>query len=74
MSDATCSSCGAPILWVTLAPKTGKPKPHPLDHDPTGKAIVRFGPDGAQARIVDTYVSHFSTCVHAAQHRRKKTP
>jgi hypothetical protein len=46
----------------------------PLDAKPE-KRIVLEQRDGMHplARVVDTYVSHFSTCPNAAQHRKAKT-
>lgn len=32
MSDSTCSSCGAAVLWITLLGNEGG-KPHPVDVD-----------------------------------------
>lgn len=67
MSD-TCRSCQAPIIWVTSA--TTK-RPMPLDAKPEKRVVVDEHHVG---RVVDAYVSHFSTCPNAAQHRKKPTP
>ena len=62
-----CRSCGAPILWV----RTTTGKAMPVDAKPE-KRIVLDPADTGQptGRVVDTYVSHFATCPHAAKHRR----
>lgn len=60
-----CRSCGAQITWATFA--SGKHTP--LDF-PGEKRIV-IDEDGI-AHVYDTFVSHFSTCPDAAEHRRKK--
>jgi hypothetical protein len=59
---ARCSSCGAEVIWVTMA-KTGKQ--NPVDAVPEKRIVL--GGDGAA--VVDTYVSHFATCPNAAKHR-----
>lgn len=65
MSD-TCRSCQAPIIWCTSA--SGRPMP--LDAKPEKRVVVD---DHQVGRVVDAYVSHFSTCEFAAQHRKSKT-
>lgn len=68
-----CTSCGAEVIWVEL--KSGKW--HPLDAE-----IVES--DGTKLLYVDElsgfkklpagrkgYVSHFATCPHAKDWRRK---
>lgn len=72
----TCKSCGADILWAL----TDDGKKAPLDAKPTGKVIVLDGfvyADQGEllpptAKVVDGYVSHFSTCPNAAEHRKAK--
>lgn len=64
-----CSKCGADIMWLSLVRKDGKVGAHPIDAAPVGKRIVRFGREGAKAKIVDTYESHFSTCPNADDFR-----
>jgi hypothetical protein len=67
MADtATCRSCHAPILWVVTHPGG---KRMPLDAKPEKRFVVVN--DGA-AEVVDAYVSHFATCVHADLHRKAR--
>lgn len=67
-----CRSCGADVLWLMLARADGgEHKRHPVDAQPTGKHIVRFGASGRRGKIVDTYQSHFATCPNAAKHRNR---
>lgn len=70
---ATCSSCGAPIVWAT----TVNGKAIPLDPEPTtfGNLVVVDG-IARPPRIGDDvpflqYVSHFATCPNAAVHRKR---
>lgn len=69
--STTCSSCGEPILWAVT--EAGKRMPV----DPKSEKRLILEPNGhspeaaPRARMVDTYVSHFVTCVSADQHRRK---
>jgi len=79
-ATATCSSCAAPIRWVvTLGDKR-----MPLDVDPHPDGnVVRVVTDGrVRARVLNgdempaqetAWRSHFVTCPHAAEHRRRKT-
>ena len=67
-----CKKCGAAIVWVTLIDKHGAGKPHPLDAEPRGQSIVRFGQGGAQARITRTWTSHFETCPEADHFRDRR--
>jgi hypothetical protein len=60
---SNCRTCGAKIAWVTF--ESGKKAP--LDF-PGEKRIV-VDSDGV-AHVYDTYVSHFSTCPDAAEHRK----
>jgi hypothetical protein len=70
--SAKCSSCDAPIVWA----QTSDDKPIPLNM-PEKRFIlvlhrnVERG-DYYEARMVETYTSHFATCPHAAQHRKKR--
>lgn len=75
--SATCSTCGAHIVWV-ITP-TGKKMP--VDAAPSERGTLRvFWDDGADSlRAVvdrghegDRYLSHFATCAHANDHRRVK--
>lgn len=69
MPDAgTCRSCNAAILWV----KTESGKSMPLDAK-SEKRVVIVGAGALESvQVVDTYVSHFSTCPNAAQHRKAR--
>lgn len=76
--SATCSSCGASIVWVVTA--TGKRMP--IDPQPVegGNLELEGNRGGHVARYVKPeqgglfgrprYVSHFASCPHAAQHRK----
>jgi len=73
LAEATCRSCGAPIVWVVMFPSG---KRMPLDAKPL-HGLIRVEP-GAPATghmrgkdAEDLYVSHFATCPNAAQHRKK---
>ncbi len=78
----TCRSCEAMILWVLLLNRnTGKCKPHPVDPvpKPEGNIERKRGNHSSkwygqivpkEAREGALYVSHFSTCPNAKQHRR----
>lgn len=76
MSQATCRSCGAPIIWA----RTEKGKPIPMNAEP-----VEVTPRGLFHLEVETpevtraypfsargYVSHFATCPQADQWRKEK--
>jgi len=80
---AECQSCGAPILWGET--KAGKKMP--VDAEPSsagtvlyrpmqGGALLEFlTPLEAVAAVAEGQrlrTSHFATCPHAAQHRRRK--
>ena len=67
----TCRSCHAAIRWAV----TPAGRRIPLDADPVPSGNVTLRSDGVA--IVGTpgsgtYVSHFSTCRAAAQHRRPR--
>lgn len=67
----TCSSCGAEILFCTT--KNGKQMPV----DPTPVPNGNLELDGENVRVVKPdpnvmrHVSHYATCIHAKQHRKK---
>lgn len=63
--NGTCRSCGAAIVWATST----NGRPTPLDAKTERRIVI--GSDDV-ARVVDTYVSHFTTCPNAAQHRKSK--
>lgn len=56
-----CRSCGAAIVWM----KTATGKNMPVDAD-------TVKPDGPSVFDPKVHTSHFATCPHAAQHRRKR--
>ena len=73
-----CRSCGRPVLWVRSA-ATGSIMP--LDAEPTEDGNVILVGDQAHVLKGDLfepmlegprYLSHFATCVGAAQHRKRK--
>lgn len=71
---ATCSSCGAPILW-TISPKHQR---MPVDPEPVANGnltlAAHFDGTVVYSRVEPsegTHVSHFSTCPDAAEHRRR---
>ena len=57
---AKCRSCGAYIVWL----KTQRGANMPTDADSVNEGDTEFDPK--------EYVSHFSTCPDADQHRRRK--
>jgi NTP pyrophosphatase (non-canonical NTP hydrolase) len=73
-----CSTCGSPMLW-TLTSATGKRQP--LDATPSagGDITVEIEDGGAVLRSTHWgtphaggHKTHFATCPHAAQHRRRR--
>jgi len=74
----SCSSCGAPIVWATMA--TGSRMP--VDFEPSeGANVVLFdGPSGLMGVVVHgnafahkpRHRSHFATCPNADEHRRAR--
>jgi len=67
MDRGTCRSCRAPIYWVPTE-KTGKLMP--LDVAAEKRIVVLTS---GEARVVDCYVSHFSTCPSRDLHRKPRT-
>ena|GEM_PF-3366927 len=65
MNGRPCKACGTPILFV----KTENGKTQVLDETTREKRIVVI--DGV-AKVMDTYLSHFSTCSHAKEFRRNR--
>lgn len=71
----TCSSCGAAVLWV----RTQAGKAMPLDAAPTLDGNVAMLEGGASraygledhAAQAKRYTSHFATCPHADQWRKR---
>lgn len=68
---AYCRSCGAEILWVL----TTNGKKMPLSVGSLEQRFVVSGAEGEEMRASfrRTYVSHFSDCSNAAQHRGERT-
>lgn len=72
-----CKSCGAPIVWA----KTPKGKTMPMEPDLVHGGNVKLSCDDAgmlRAEVVrpvgnaEAWVTHFSLCEHAAEHRNEK--
>jgi hypothetical protein len=72
-----CRSCNAPLLWA----KTEKGHRIPLDPEPVpadgpGLFVLRHGVAVAVPPLAypdeANYISHFSTCPQADQHRRSR--
>ena len=77
-----CRSCGAEIKWIKMT--SGKNMPvdvtkHIIKKDDSGKDVLVME-DGNVVRgtLTDAehgncmgYISHFSTCPNASQHRRR---
>jgi hypothetical protein len=69
---ATCSSCGAEIIWA----KTESGKAMPLDAAPSASGNLILT-DGVVKHVgrgfvgCSKYTSHFATCAQADQHRKK---
>ena len=80
--SATCRSCGAPIVWTIT--ERGKRMPIDPQPDPAGNLTITPDPvgigDGVVPRATFTrdsgdgrrYLSHFTTCPHAAAHRTRR--
>jgi len=78
---STCRSCGAEIKWIkTIASKNMPVDPELISSDDLEHGDVLVTEDGHVTKVdhscndyesVDGYVSHFATCPHADQHRRK---
>ncbi len=70
---ATCSSCGASILWTV----TEAGRRMPVDATPAGKVTVLVkNPHDENtpiSKVRDHYLSHFINCPNSAAHRTKKT-
>ena len=63
-----CRSCLAPIFWGY----TGTGKKIPVDVKHENRLVITDMQDGVPVlEVRKTYVSHFATCPHAAEHRRK---
>jgi hypothetical protein len=80
MNLTTCRSCKAPMAWATNV-HTGKNvpiDPDPVDNGnlvlveivPGAKLQVRYVKTYERTGSMPRYVSHFSTCPNAAEHRK----
>lgn len=78
MADQRCRSCGAEIVWVNMQ-KTGKANPLDALPSPKGNVLIMEGGIGvvlSRAEIEanprnDLRLSHFASCPHSSQHRKK---
>ena len=61
---SNCKTCGAKITWA----KTESGKHMPLDFPGEKRIIVD---NGGVIHILDTFISHFSSCPDAAEHRKR---
>jgi len=75
-----CNSCGAEIKFIKTKNREGQVKSHPVNYPPqkllvpTNEEIPNDKFESGKERLyrVSTvYVSHFSTCPNADDHRRK---
>jgi hypothetical protein len=70
--SATCSSCGAEIVWMI----TTNGRPMPCDPKrltvvvPTGKILATARGDAPEAEVKTAFISHWASCPNAAQHRK----
>lgn len=55
-----CAGCGAPIYWVKIQPRNGKPKTHPLS-----EALAKRDPVTGQVYLG----SHYADCPEAEKFR-----
>jgi hypothetical protein len=62
-NEGTCSSCGAPIYWITMVSGARMP----IDRGREQRVVWL---DGGW-RVLGCYKSHFASCPNAAQHRGK---
>ena len=77
-----CKSCRAPMIWA----RTENGKNVPLDAEPTPAGNIHLRADGVAVYVkkdqMDNplfpperrYKSHYATCPHAPEHRRKAPP
>jgi hypothetical protein len=66
-----CRSCEAPVIWVRMTETDGKPgKAMPVNAEPNGRVLIRFGPNGENAKMAQAWTSHFATCPSAEQWRK----
>jgi hypothetical protein len=70
-----CRSCGAAIQWAIT--EAGKKMPLDYVPDPNGRVVFvdreRVRVLGAEElTTAQRYTSHFATCPHAGEHRRRR--
>jgi hypothetical protein len=72
MAVSTCRSCGAEIFFAA----TENGRQMPIDVRAEKRVVIERRGNGLPplARVVDTYVSHFSSCPSASEHRKARTP
>lgn len=75
MNLAKCKTCGASIRWVKMLASGSA---NPLDAEPSEKGNVMIQGDRGITMSRDEapdgeplYLSHFATCPHSKEHRRK---
>lgn len=77
---ARCRSCQAEIVWARTS--AGRPMPLDAEPNPAGTCTLEHTAEGALLVRVDPspplevdtrprYTSHFATCPHADQHRKR---
>lgn len=83
MTQGKCRGCNAPIVWIECASGKRMPcNPNPVTYwempGATGKVVTPNGEviscefkGDLQAATGIGYISHFSTCPHAGQFRKK---
>jgi hypothetical protein len=70
VSNSTCRSCQAPLLWATT-PKNRRIPLDPVPH-PEGNVVVLDGVAVVGGEGDTRYRSHFATCPGAGVHRRPR--
>jgi len=79
--DGVCTSCGAAMVWVLTTKGNRMPlDPDPVDDGNVWVLMVKSGTpvvgvsltaDGVPPNVTERYVTHFVTCPHAKEHRRR---
>lgn len=79
MKTEHCRTCSEPVIWATTA--AGKAMPVDAEPRSDGNLDLIEGDPVPQVRVIPAhtptmtglrYVSHFATCSHAAEHRKRK--
>jgi hypothetical protein len=68
LQRGSCSSCGAPVLWVVMTSGARMPL------NPTPQRLITLATVDHVGHVQDCYTSHFATCPNAAEHRRPRDP